>query len=240
MKRTLLIIGYWTLSIILVTGILCSTEYGFSEALFVSTTFLPVAIAFKFGLTKIDFSDKREGIKNLVFLSLFVLTSSFLLIHIANIVIRIQRNDPYLRGFDIPDVLLNPIFICFILLFLLAGDYFLGQLIASHIEEDVPQSITFTSDRQSTTLLYDEIMYIESNDTEVWIHATDNRKFRNKTPISSWENLLGSNFVRTHRSFLVNRSHCSSIEKDAIAIGEERIPISRKYKESVSHAFQNC
>lgn len=239
MKRTLLIIGYWTLSIILVSGILCSMEYSFSEALFVSTTFFPVAIIFKFCLSKIDFTNRCEGTKNLVFLSLFVFTLSFLLIHVANIVIQYQRNDYYLRNFNIPDVLLNPIFICFILLFLLAGDYIIGQFIGKHITKDIPQSITFTSDRQSTTLLINEIMYIESNDTEVWIHATEGRKYRNKTSITSWENLLGHGFIRTHRSFLANRSYCTAAEKDSILIGDERIPISRKYKDSVIHTLQN-
>jgi DNA-binding LytR/AlgR family response regulator len=121
----------------------------------------------------------------------------------------------------------------------LAGDYIVGQFLSKHITEDIPQSITFTSDRQSTTLLINEIMYIESNDTEVWIHATEGRKYRNKTSITSWENLLGHGFIRTHRSFLANRSYCTAAEKDSILIGDERIPISRKYKDSVIHTLQN-
>lgn len=83
------------------------------------------------------------------------------------------------------------------------------------------------------TLAISEIMYIESRDTEVWIHATEGRIFRNRTPISQWQNILDVGFVRIHRSYLVNLSHVSSNDGESVTVNDELLPISRKNREKV-------
>ena len=83
------------------------------------------------------------------------------------------------------------------------------------------------------SILPSEILYIESNDREVSIYATENRTYRNKTGISQWENILGDNFIRIHRSYIVNRASIKSIDKDFICISEIELPISRKYYKAV-------
>jgi len=52
---------------------------------------------------------------------------------------------------------------------------------------------------------------------EVYVHATDDRVFRNKTNISRWEALLGADFVRIHRSFLVNSKKVDKVTTDTMA-----------------------
>ena len=79
---------------------------------------------------------------------------------------------------------------------------------------------------------------MESCDTEVWIHATDGRRFRNKTAISSWGQLLGPEYLRIHRSYLVRLSACSGLDHDNVVLGDVRLPISRKYKETVQQHFK--
>jgi DNA-binding LytR/AlgR family response regulator len=97
-------------------------------------------------------------------------------------------------------------------------------------EQQTP--ITFISDRQSVTLAKQDILYVESCDTEVWVHATGNRRFRNKTSISSWARLLGPEYLRIHRSYLVRLSACTGIDRDNVIIDNINLPISRKYKEA--------
>ena len=81
------------------------------------------------------------------------------------------------------------------------------------------------------TLLQADILYVESNDTEVWIHAADGQKYRNKTPISQWENMLGIEFVRIHRSFLVSRAHILRADADTLTLtNQQTLPISKKYQ----------
>ena len=43
------------------------------------------------------------------------------------------------------------------------------------------------------------------------------------------EKLLPSFFIRTHRSFLVNKNRIEKIEKHQVQIGEHRVPISLSY-----------
>ena len=56
---------------------------------------------------------------------------------------------------------------------------------------------------------------------------------RNKTSISQWENLLGVDFLRIHRSFLVNRADTLLTSPDEVSIAGQTIPVSRKYKDDV-------
>ena len=74
---------------------------------------------------------------------------------------------------------------------------------------------------------------MESCDTETWIYATEGRRYRNKRSMSAWANLLGRDFVRIHRSYLVRISACLGRDGENILIGDVRLPISRKYKAEV-------
>jgi DNA-binding LytR/AlgR family response regulator len=132
----------------------------------------------------------------------------------------------------ISPMLLNPIFLLAMLLLIILGDYFVGRMIEERLPE-VEESITFTSDRQPVTLQRQEILYVESCDTETWIYATEGRKYRNKRPISAWANLLGKDFLRIHRSYLVRISACQGREGENIVLGDLRLPVSRKYKAEV-------
>ena len=86
---------------------------------------------------------------------------------------------------------------------------------------------------KSVTLNLADIAYIESNDTEVRIVTISGGSYRNKTGISQWENLLGDGFLRIHRSYLVNSDLAVLIAPDAVVVGSDRLPVSRKYKEIV-------
>ena len=79
----------------------------------------------------------------------------------------------------------------------------------------------------------DSILYIESRDTEVYVHLADGTAYRNKTPISRWESILGSGFLRVHRAWLVNASRISQTTPEAILIGGTHIPVSRKYRDNI-------
>ena len=94
---------------------------------------------------------------------------------------------------------------------------------------------TFTSDYRKVTLDLSEIIYVESRDTEVWVYATEGRHYRNKTGISQWENLLGEDFIRVHRSFIVRKEAIQETLSDSLTLADgTSIPVSRKYRETVA------
>ena len=236
MKRTVLIISYWSVALILFATVLSSTGYSMPDAFFLASSLLPVAVLFRYLLAQICFTSRRQGIREVCFLVLFILTMAFLAVHLAHTLLLALHRQLYETDMVISPVLLNPIFLMAMLLLIIVGDYYVGRTIEQRLPE-VEESITFTSDRQPVTLQRQEILYVESCDTETWIYATEGRKYRNKRPISAWANLLGKDFLRIHRSYLVRISACQGRDGENVILGDLRLPISRKYKNEVVEVF---
>jgi len=77
------------------------------------------------------------------------------------------------------------------------------------------------------------IKYIESQHEYIRIHLLNNESVTTKMSLKSIEELLPDNqFVRVHRSFIVNINEVSVIERNKIVFDEKiYIPISEQYKE---------
>lgn len=226
MNKTILItFSYWILAVIIIAMILLSLGYQFALGLLMGSLFLPGTFLVKYLLPKIFKEESKKKTANAIFLFIAVAVMEFLLIVSVHIWISDQTY-PSIAG-----VLVNPMFVAVVITLLCLGDWFLSKYLSSILPED--KTITFISDRHKVSILPSEILYIESNDREVTIYATENRTYRNKTGISQWENILGDNFIRIHRSYIVNRASIKSIDKDFICIGEIELPISRKYYKAV-------
>ena len=131
----------------------------------------------------------------------------------------------------VPPMLINPAFLGIILTALSLGDYFWARWLGKRFKKK-DRSITFFSERRSVTLPVAQIAYVESNDTEVRIVTLSGEGYRNRTGISQWENLLGDDFLRIHRSYLVNVDAASLTAPDTVTVGGTELPVSRKYKEA--------
>ena len=231
MKRILLTVSYWTASVFLIALTLMSLDYCFSDALFVSMSFVPGCLVLRFLLPHVSFSELKKGIRILLLVAAAVVLTDMLLV----IWCHVMMNGFMMSFHDgFPTILVNPAFISIVMLVLTGGDYVLSRFLKSRFQDEA-HPITFTSDYKKVTLDISEIIYVESRDTEVWVYATDDRRFRNKTGITQWENLLGEDFVRVHRSYVVKKSAIVSVESESISLkGGTEIPVSRKYKDSVS------
>ena len=124
----------------------------------------------------------------------------------------------------------NPVFVAAVLAILAYGYY----LLAKWLEKEYPseRTITFTSDYKKVSLKKEDILYVESHDSEVWIITRDGQHYRNRNGISQWENLLGPAFLRVHRSYLVSIADATLASPDVVTIGTQSIPVSRKYKDN--------
>ena len=129
-------------------------------------------------------------------------------------------------------MLINPAFLALILMVLSISDYFWAQWLDTRFKPQ-DRTVTFFSERKSVTLRHSDIAYIESNDTEVRVVTTTGEAHRNKTGIGQWENLLGQEFLRIHRSYLVNTALAALSAPDTVTVGGVELPVSRKYKERV-------
>ena len=234
MKR-LLVIAYWIISVLLVATVLSSVGYRFPEALLIGTMFLPGALAAKFFFPKVNFKNRSKGIREAVFIVLGILAGEILLFLLTHFYITGLRKNHQFSIYELPDIpsiLTNPVFIAIVLTALAAGCWYFE----SWLERKRPGRsgpVSFTSERKRVNLHPDEILYVESNDDATLAVTKDGRRFKNYTPISQWEALLGSGFLRIHRSYLVNKSAVTRVDVDLLYLGELQLPISRKYRDAV-------
>jgi len=226
MNRTILItLSYWVLAVMMIAVILLSLGYPFALGVLMGSLFLPGTFLVKFLLPKVLKEESKNRITNAIFLFIAVAVLEFLIIVSVHIWI---SDHPYP---SIAGVLVNPMFVAVVITLLCLGDWYLSKYLSSILPED--QTITFTSDRHKVSIQPSEIIYVESNDREVSVVATDGRTYRNKTGISQWETILGDDFIRIHRSYIVNRASITSIDKEYVWIGDSQLPVSRKYYKSV-------
>ena len=239
--KILITIVYWVLSLLIAALIVTSAGYTFQESLFMGSMFLPGAIAANYMFPKVSFKKRSEGIQNTIYIVLAILVIEYLLIIFANTMIRSPRQlsswdyDPQ-HVAHLPGMIANPLFITVVISVLALGGSLIDRWITrNHPEMETP--VTFCSERKKVTLLPSEIVYVESCDTEVLIHASDGRTLRNRTAISQWEALLGAPFVRIHRAFLVNSKFINSCSSDTVKVGDDTLPVSRKYQKYLKNLF---
>jgi len=79
---------------------------------------------------------------------------------------------------------------------------------------------------------FDDILYIESIKDYIRIHLA-NSNVVTKESISNFETKLPAEFLRIHRSFIVNTSKITAFTKVDIEIETREIPIGASYKEKV-------
>lgn len=232
MKKRILIIAYWLAAMFLTAILLTSLDYDLGHAVIMSLSFLPAAMALSFYLPQVD---RTQGVKERVIGTLCiifgVMTMAFLLIYLLQMffILVIDRKE---SEWSLPSMLWNPVFVAAVLAILAYGHYLLEKWLEKKYPSDRP--VTFTSDYKKVKVRKEDILYIESRDSEVWIHTSDGQQYRNKTGISQWENALGPGFLRIHRAFLVNRAEAVLATPESVTVDGKELPISRKYKDAVS------
>lgn len=89
------------------------------------------------------------------------------------------------------------------------------------------------SDRKMIKINFDEILYVESLSDYIKIHLKDKTIVTRETISNLETKLPAKNFLRIHRSFIVNLKKAVSYTNEFVEIGKNAIPISRTYKENV-------
>jgi len=95
----------------------------------------------------------------------------------------------------------------------------------------------FRVDRKMVKVIFDEIFYVESMKDYIKV-VTTKGTLVTKQSISSVEAMLpDTQFIRTHRSFIVSLNKIKSYTSELIDLGETEIPIGKLYRNSVLNAF---
>ena len=230
--RHFVILGYWCVAVVVIALILVSFDYTFTHALFMGSLYLPALLCLRIMIPQVDFTNKIEGVRNSLFIAIGVIVLTTLLMLLANIEATAYPTC------HVHDVMINPIFIALILTAISLPQIFIESWLSKK-EKSQPQTIKFISDRHHISLIIDDIAFVESNDSEVWIHTAIGERHRTKTSISQWESILDNgHFMRIHRAYLVNVVHVTSSSSATIKTLEQELPISRKYREVVKHKLR--
>lgn len=97
--------------------------------------------------------------------------------------------------------------------------------------------VIFTTDGGEKVVTLDAILYAESYSHNMHIVTTDGA-FDVRMTISSLAEVLGSEFIITHRSYIVNLSHIVFLSKSDMTLDSgEKIPISRNEFKEVHSCF---
>ena len=223
-------IAYWLAAVALLTAILMSLDYTLAQAVLIGLLFCPCALALEFLMPK-----ARKPMDK-VYLSLAILVTVIVLILVLHYIVWAPVIGSDQETTNVAPMLINPAFLGLILTVLSIGDYYWAKWLSKRFKAK-DRTVTFFSDRKSVTLPVSDIAFVESNDTEVRIVTVSGESHRNKTGIGQWENLLGDDFLRIHRSYLVNTSLSTLTTPDTVTIGDVQLPVSRKYKENVQNEF---
>lgn len=95
--------------------------------------------------------------------------------------------------------------------------------------KNLMKTLTVRSNRNSISIALDDIRYIESLSDYVRIHTTLDTIIT-KEKIGALAEKLPEQFVRIHRSFLINQNKLESYGHDFMQINSEKLPLGRKYK----------
>lgn len=230
--RYLATIGYWMVAVLLLACVTTSFGYDLRQALFLATSMLPGMFCAKRLLPDIFRTQRRKLVAG-ISVAAGVLVVEWLFIFFAHLC---TQHDFWRDQLPFPVLFSNPAFLAL----LLAAIVIPEMLLARWLDVRLPRmrSVTFISERRKVTLSVADILYVESNDSEVMLHTADGDVFRTKTRISQWEHLLDDRFVRIHRSWLVNADHVAQVQPRQLTLGNRTLDISRKYREEVSARFR--
>lgn len=223
MKRILPLI-WWLSATLVIALVLTGLGYLFADALLVGAMFLPGMLAARYFVPQLTFDRRGRGLRDAACLALAILCIEYLSLMLAHAVVLDAGPQ------EMPGLLLNAPFILLVLTALIVPE----MILEKHLERSRPydEAIRFVSDRRRITLDPADILYVESNDSEVRIHTASGETYRTHTRISQWEAQLDSRFLRIHRSFIVNTARIDDHTPSRVEIGGESIEISRKYRDA--------
>jgi DNA-binding LytR/AlgR family response regulator len=93
--------------------------------------------------------------------------------------------------------------------------------------------VYFKVDKKMVKTRMAEILYIESIKDYVKVHTADKEIVTQQKISYLEESLPGDQFLRIHRSFIINRNRIDAYSATDVEIGKFRIPIGRNYKQDV-------
>ncbi|MCF2873803.1 MULTISPECIES: LytR/AlgR family response regulator transcription factor [unclassified Tenacibaculum] len=107
-------------------------------------------------------------------------------------------------------------------------------------EKETDDFMLVKSGNKHHKVVINDILFIESLKDYIKIHTVDNKRIVSKYRISEIEQELKEvNFLRVHRSYIININKISAFTVNDIEVNSTEIPIGASYKEKVISFLNN-
>ena len=78
---------------------------------------------------------------------------------------------------------------------------------------------------------YEDILYFEAYDNYAFLHTKDKKHILNSSLKQLEDKLSSANFIRTHRSYIVNLDKINGIFTNYLKIGKTEVPIGKTFRD---------
>ena len=154
----------------------------------------------------------------------------------------------YFTNFNLEEISVNIIDQIILLAFVMyavvfAGSFFvmiqqlaerqkeLEQLIVEK-EKAKQEVLDLVSNRHKVRIPFDDIFYIESMSDYIKVHSKSQPEVVSKEKISALSDRLPGNFLRIHRSFIINTNKITRFNSNEVEINQLTLNIGRSYKKN--------
>jgi DNA-binding LytR/AlgR family response regulator len=112
------------------------------------------------------------------------------------------------------------------------------RLLKSHLTEVVAEKdyTYFKVSGQLVKIMHNELLYAQSIKDYIRLQTSKGSYLTHMTMKYLSELLPASNFLRVHRSYLINRSYAERIDRNAVMIKGEQIPVGENYRHLLDQA----
>jgi two-component system LytT family response regulator len=111
------------------------------------------------------------------------------------------------------------------------------RLLELKSEGDATRKIVLKADKKIYALDFSEIKYMEGQGDYIKVHLLDKMLVVHQTLKSILESLPEEEFMRIHKSYLVNLRHIEFIEGNQVKVGDHHIPVSPPNREELIQRF---
>ena len=112
------------------------------------------------------------------------------------------------------------------------------QVLLDDKEKMKKSFLEIKSNRKTTKIPYDDIVYIESLSNYIKV-ITVKDQIMSKEKISNLSSRLPDIFLRIHRSFIINTDRIKNISSDEVMVDAVLLTIGRSYRKAVKESLNN-
>lgn len=94
----------------------------------------------------------------------------------------------------------------------------------------IKQSLFIKQKHAFVKVKFEDILFLQSDHVYVEVHVIGNRKFLIRGSLTELIKKLDKQFIKVHRSYIVNLAHLEAIEDNLIILEDFKVPISRQFK----------